>query len=145
MNSSLFVLHSSLNLFLIQDFQLLANTLLVDMLKDLGSKLRAHSAEGSLGTTLLENLVVAVGLYDGHIVLLLVGTNLAAYTHTLSQEIHQLVVALINLTAQLMQTLCRIMLITNYEEAQDVIQDIWSNLLLGIAPCIVRRCSGSLR
>mgnify|MGYP000538497087 CR=1 FL=1 len=40
-----FVLYSSLNLFLIQNFQLLANTLLVDMLKDLGSKLWAHSAE----------------------------------------------------------------------------------------------------
>ena len=38
-----------------------------------------------------------------------------------------------------MQALCRIMLITNYEEAQDVIQDIRSDLLLGIAPGIIRR------
>ena len=69
--------------------------------------------------------------------LLLVGTNLAANAHTLSQEIHQLVVALVNLTAQLVQTLCRIMLIAHYEEAEDVIQHLWGNLLLGIAPCIV--------
>ena len=40
-----------------------------------------------------------VGLNDGHVVLLLVGTNLAANAHTFSQKIHQLVVALVNLTA----------------------------------------------
>ena len=69
--------------------------------------------------------------------LLLVGTDFAAYTHTLGKKIHQLVVALINLTAQLMQALCRIMLIAHDEEAEDVIQHLWGNLLLGIAPCIV--------
>ena len=82
MNSSLFVLHSSLNLLLVQNFQLLANTLLVDVLENLSGKLRAHAAEGSLGTTLVENLVVTASLNDGHVVLLLVGTNLAANAHT---------------------------------------------------------------
>ena len=109
----------------------------MDVLENLSGKLRAHATEGSLGSTLVENLVVTAGLNDGHVVLLLVGTNLAANAHTLSQEIHQLVVALVNLTAQLVQTLCRIMLIAHYEEAEDVIQHLWGNLLLGIAPCIV--------
>ena len=106
MNSSLFVLYSSLILFLIQNFQLLANTLLVDMLKDLGSKLWAHSAERSLGTTLLENLVVAVGLQNCHIVLFLVCTNLTAHTHALCQKLHQLIVQFVDLSTQLMQSLC---------------------------------------
>ena len=109
----------------------------MDVLENLSGKLRAHAAEGCLGTTLVENLVVTAGLNDGHVVLLLVSTNLAANTHTLSQEIHQLVVALVNLTAQLVQTLCRIMLIAHYEEAEDIIQHLWGNLLLGIAPCFV--------
>ena len=109
----------------------------MDVLENLSGKLRAHAAEGCLGTTLVENLVVTAGLNDGHVMLLLVGTNLAANAHTLSQEIHQLVVALVNLTAQLVQTLCRIMLIAHYEEAEDVIQHLWGNLLLCIAPCIV--------
>ena len=87
----------------------------MDVLENLSGKLRAHATEGSLGSTLVENLVVTAGLNDGHVVLLLVGTNLAANAHTLSQEIHQLVVALVNLTAQLVQTLCRIMLIAHYE------------------------------
>ena len=51
-----------------------------------------------------------------YVVLLLVGTNLAANAHTFSQKIHQLVVALVNLTAQLVQNLCRIMLIAHYAD-----------------------------
>ena len=108
------------------------------MLEDLGSKLRAHTTKGSLCTALVQNFIVTVGLYDGHIVLLLVSTNLTANTHTLSQEIHQLVVQLINLTTQLMQTFSRIMLITNHQETQDVIQNLRSNLLLSITPSIIR-------
>ena len=78
----------------------------MNVLKNLSSKLRAHATERSLSTTLVKNLVITVGLNDSHIMLLLVSTNLTAYTHTLSQEIHQLIVEFINLTTQLMQTFC---------------------------------------
>ena len=109
----------------------------MDVLKDLCCEFWTHATESSLRTTLVKNLVVTVGLHDGHVVLLLVSTNLTAYTHTFSQKIHQLVVEFIDLSTQSMQALGRIMLVTNYKKTEDIIEYLWCNLLLSIAPRII--------
>ena len=70
--------------------------------------------------------------------LLLVLTNLTAHTHALSQQIHQLVVQLVNLLTQLGDTLGSGLLIADYQQAQDVVEYIRCYLLLGIAPSLIR-------
>ena len=73
------------------------HTLLVDALEHLGYEVGAHAAERTLHATLGENLVVTDSLQDGHVVLLLVVANLAAHSHALRQDVHELVVELVNL------------------------------------------------
>ena len=70
--------------------------------------------------------------------LLLVLTNLTTYAHTLCQQIHQLIVKLVNLLTQLCNTLGSGLLITDYQQTQDVVQNIRSYLLLSITPSLVR-------
>ena len=66
------------------------------------------------------------------------GTDFAAHTHTFGEYIHQVVVTFVNLPAELVQVFCSLMLRTDYEQVQDVVKDIGSNLLCGIAPCALR-------
>ena len=70
---------------------------LVDDLDELG----IHATEHALGSALVEDLVVAVGLQHGHVVLFLVLSNLAAYTHALGEDVHDVVVYFVNLLTQL--------------------------------------------
>ena len=68
---------------LVDNLHLLADTLLVDEFKDMCSALWIYATQAGLCTTLLKDLVVAVGLEHGHIMLLLVVTDFAAHAHTL--------------------------------------------------------------
>ena len=100
-------------------------------------ELRIHTAERTLRTTLVQNLVVSVGLQHGHVVLLLVLTNLTANSHALSQQVHQLVVKLVNLFTQLCYTLSSGLLIADYQQTQNIVKHIGCNLLLSITPSLV--------
>ena len=100
-------------------------------------ELRIHTAERALCTTLVQNLVVAVGLQHGHVVLLLVLTNLAANSHALCQQVHQLVVKLVNLFTQLCYTLGSGLLVADYQQTQNIVKHIGCNLLLSITPSLV--------
>ena len=71
--------------------------------------------------------------------LLLVLANLAAHTHTLGKEFHQAVVEFVNLLTQFVNTLSGDSLRTHYEQSENVVKHIGSNLLLGVAPCVVGR------
>ena len=95
---------------------MLSNTLFVDILKDVGDELRIHTTEGTLGTTLVQNLIVTIGLKDGHIVLFLVLTNLTTNLHALGEQIHQLVVELVDLLTKLADALSSSLLITDHEQ-----------------------------
>jgi len=66
------------------------------------------------------------------------GTDFAAHTHTFGEYVHQVVVTFVNLPAKLVQVLCSLMLRTDNEQIQDVVKNIGSNLLCGIAPCTFR-------
>ena len=70
--------------------------------------------------------------------LFLILTNLTAHTHTLSKEVHQLVIQFVNLLAQLLDALCRSVLITDNEQREDIVEHIWCHLLRGVTPCLVR-------
>ena len=110
----------------------------MDILEYVCYKLGVHTTERALGTTLVQNFVVAVGLQHRHVVLLLVLTNLTAHTHALCQQLHQLVVKLVNLLTQLGDTLGSGLLVADNQQAQNVVKYIWCYLLLGIAPSLVR-------
>ena len=67
---------------MVDDIDLLAYTLLVDTLEDGGYKLGIQSTERPFGTVFFKNLPVAASLKDGHVVILLVLTDFAAYAHS---------------------------------------------------------------
>ena len=77
--------------------ELLAYRLLVDMLEYLFREVSAHAAQCTLCSSLVENLCVASGLQHSHVMLFLVLSYLAAYSHALRQYLHELVVKVINL------------------------------------------------
>ncbi len=85
----------------------------MDALEHLGDELGGHTRQGSLHATLLQNLVVATRLQYRHIMFLLVLAYLAAHTHTLGQELHQLVVNLVNLLTHLLDALRRDMFVAD--------------------------------
>ena len=88
--------------------ELLAYRLLVDMLEYLFREVSAHAAQCTLCSSLVENLCVASGLQHSHVMLFLVLSYLAAYSHALRQYLHELVVKVINLFPELVDTLCSI-------------------------------------
>ena len=88
----------------------------MDVLKDAGDELGIHACERSLSTTLVQNLVVAVGLQDRHIVCLLILTNLTTYLHATGQHIHDLIVEFVNLLTQLCNAFCRGVLVADNEQ-----------------------------
>ena len=85
------------------------------VLEDFLDKLRVHTTERALCSTLVENLVIAYCLKNSHVVLLLVLANLAAHTHTLGKKFHQAVVEFVNLLAQFVNALGGDSLRTHYE------------------------------
>ena len=101
-------------------------------------KVVAHTAEGSLGTTLVENFSVAGRLQHGHVVFLLVLPDFAAYAHTLGEKIHQLVVEIVNLVEQLGDAFRGNGLVADDEQVEYVVKHVGCYLLLGVAPCFVR-------
>ena len=122
---------------MIDDFHLLAYAVFVDGLEDSFDELGAHAAEGGLCSALVEDLVVAGGLQHGHPVLLLEGAYLAAHTHALGEYLDELVVALVDLCAELCEVLRGVLLVADDEEAEDVAEHVGGHLLGGIAPCSV--------
>ena len=80
----------------------------MDSLKDRLNAFAAYAAKYALGTPLVENLAVSVGLDDGYVVFFLESGNLATDAHTLRKQLDKLVVHLVNLTAKSLQALCRI-------------------------------------
>ena len=109
----------------------------MDVLKDVGHELGIHATEGTLGSTLVQNLVVSIGLQHRHVMLLLVLTDLAAHLHTLGKQVHQLVVELIDLLTQLGDALRLRVLIADDEQREDVVEHIGRHLLLGVAPGLI--------
>ena len=87
----------------------------MDILEDVSDKLWIHATECTLGTTLVQNLIVTVSLKHGHIMLFLILTNLTTNLHTLGEQIHQLVVELIDLLTKLADALSSGLLITDHE------------------------------
>ena len=85
---------------LIDDLELLAYRLFVDVLEYLLGKLVAHAEEGALHTALVEYLVVTSGLEDLYVVFLLILTYLTTYAHTLGEEFHEVVVDLVDLLSE---------------------------------------------
>lgn len=82
---------------LVDDLHLLADTLLMDELKDMCGALWVDAAQAGLCSALLKDLVVTAGLEHSHIVLLLVLTYFAANAHTFRDKFHELIVKIINL------------------------------------------------
>ena len=121
----------------VDNLHLLTHALLVDFLEYLGNEVTVHTAECTLCTALLEYLVVAGSLKDCHVVLLLVLTDFTAYSHTLGEKIHELVVDFVNLMTELGDALCGSGLTAHYEQREDIVEHVGSNLLLGIAPCAI--------
>ena len=97
----------------------------MDALEDLGDELGPHATERTLDTTLGEDLVVARGLEDGHVVLLLVVAYLAAYAHTLGEDVHDLVVELVNLLTQADESLGGGVLVADDEQRQILMNKIF--------------------
>ena len=90
-----------------------------------------------MSSALFEYLVVAVGLQHGHVVLLLVLPYLAAYAHTLGQQVHQLIVEFVYLLAQCLYALCGNAVVADDEQREYVVQHVGRHLLLGVAPRLV--------
>ena len=103
--------------------------------EDFLHKLAVHAAKRALSAALVENLTIPYGLQHGHVVLLLVLSDFAAYAHTLGKQVHQLVVEFVNLLTQFVDTLSGDFLVADDEEREDVVEHIGSDLLLGVAPC----------
>ena len=70
--------------------------------------------------------------------LFLILPYLPAHSHSLGKKVHQLVVKLINLLTQSLYSFCGDSIITHDEKRQNIIKHIRCNLLLSIAPGIVR-------
>ena len=121
----------------VDNLHLLTHALLVDFLEYLGNEVTVHTAECTLCTALLEYLVVAGSLKDSHVVLLLILTDFTAYSHTLGEKIHELVVDFVNLMTELGDALCGSGLTAHYEQREDIVEHVGSNLLLGVAPCAI--------
>ncbi len=109
----------------------------MDVFEDTGHKLSRHTALGALGTALGENLAVAIGLQDGHVVFLLVLTNLTADAHALRQQVHELVVEFVDLVAQLLDALGGNAFVADDEQRENIVEHVGRDLLTGIAPRIV--------
>ena len=90
---------------LVDDLYLLSHTFLVYCLVDFLDELGVHAAEGALCAALVENLVVALCLQHGHVMLFLVLSYLTAHAHALCEDVHHLVVELVDLLAQLADAL----------------------------------------
>ena len=90
-----------------------------------------------MGSALVENLAVAGRLEHGHVVLLLVLPYLAADTHTLGEQFHELVVKFINLLAQRSDALGGVGLAANNQQRKYIVEHIWCDLLLCVAPSLV--------
>ena len=120
------LVNEMLPLLFVDDFYLLTDAFLVDALEDMSHELRPHTAEGTLGTTLAENLVVARSLKNSHVVLTLVLANLAAHAHTLSQQFHELVVEFVDLLTQLVDALGCGVLVANDKERENVVEHVGS-------------------
>ena len=121
----------------VDNLHLLTDTLLMDFLEHLGNEFAVHSTEGTLGAALFKNLVVSSSLKDSHIVLLLVLSDFAAYSHTLGEKIHKLVVEVVNLMTEQCDALGGYCLAAHNKQREDIVEDIGSNLLLGVAPCAI--------
>ena len=61
----------------INNVDLLAHTFTVDGFEHRFDEVYLHAAEGTLGTTLVDDFLVALGLHNGYVVLLLVTGNFA--------------------------------------------------------------------
>ena len=72
----------------------------MDVLKDILHTFGGDTEQRTLCTALVENLGVALGLHDGHALLLLVFTHLARDAHTAGEQLDEVVVHLVNLLTQ---------------------------------------------
>ena len=109
------------------------------MLEDVGHKFGSHAAERPLRTALREDFVVAIGLKHGHVVLFFVLADFATHAHTFRQEVHELVVELVDLVAKLRDALRGNGFIANHKQREDIVEHVGRHLLLGVAPCVVGR------
>ena len=88
----------------------------MDSLENLLDAVGVNSTECALCSALLENLVVAVCLENGHAMLLLVLSDFAADAHALCKEVHEIVVNLVNLLAESSNVLGCYNLVAYYED-----------------------------
>jgi hypothetical protein len=127
-----------LPLLLIDDFHLLTYALFVNCFVDGAYEIGAYATEYALGTALVEDFVVTLRLYDGHVVVLFVTSDFTADAHTFGEHLQNLVVAVVNLFTQFRQAFGGFGGVTDDEPVEDEVQYVGRNLLFGIAPCIVR-------
>ena len=90
-----------------------------------------------------DHIVVAVGLHHGHAVLLLILAYLAAHAHTLGEHFEQLIVDLVDLLSQEGEVFGRPAGVAHHEGVEDEVEYLGGELLGGVAPGLVRGCSGS--
>ena len=69
--------------------------------------------------------------------LFLVLSYLTAHAHALCEDVHHLVVELVDLLAQLADALGGDGVVAYDEEREDIVEHIGCHLLLGVAPCLV--------
>ena len=92
---------------------------------------------GCLRSAKVENLVVALRLQYGHVVLLLVLTYLVRDAHALREKCQQLIVDLVDLTTQLGKALGRLGRFADNQMVENYSQSLGRNLLGLVTPCAV--------
>ena len=112
------------DLVLVYNLYLLTHALAMDKLVDMGYKVGIHTAKCALCTTLLKDFVVASRLKHGHVVLLLVLSDFATYSHTLREKFHELVVEIVYLMTQMRDTFSCYRFAAHMKKAENVVEDI---------------------
>ena len=101
-------------------------------------KLLAHAHRLGSKHTRCHYVVVTSGLYYRHVVLLLEGPYLARHIHTLAEHFKQLVVELVDLTAQVHKILGGDRRVAKYQIVENHAKHLGRYLLVAVTPCAIR-------
>ena len=122
---------------LIDDFHLLVDRFLMYRFEYFLDALWIYAKERSLSSSLVENLAVACCLQDSHSVFFLIQSYFTADAHAFAEYFDEAVVNFIDLLAECCDVFRCLCFFAYDEDREDEVENVWCDLLTGIAPCLV--------
>ncbi len=124
---------------LVEDLDLLTHGFLVDGLEDSLHEISTHAHLYGGRYARFDEIVVAVFLNHRHGVFLLVFADLTRHLHTLVVKVEEFCVDAVDLLTQSLQALGVLLRVAEHKRAEYDLEDLRSDLLVLVAPCLVGR------